>query len=142
MLSWRIALERGYERRLYPYATPYVPVGTYEAVLDFKIWARKAMAICCYFTQRGTGVKFQLTVYRRAEDKSYRLEEGDVDFRVCPVDNVYTIKVIRSGNQQAAFQYAAANWIEALVAKTYCVWQSIKYLTLGLTVQGSICRLL
>ena len=108
VLSWHIALERGFEPRLYPYVTAQVPLGTYEAVLDFKIWARKAMAICCYFTQRDTGVKFQLTVYRRPEDKSYRLEEGDVDFRVCPVNRVYTIKVIWNGKQQAAFQYAAA----------------------------------
>ena len=99
VLSWLIALERGYEPRFYPYATPHVSLGTYEAVLDFKIWARKAMAICCYFMQRETGVKFQLTVYQRTDDKSYRLEEGDVDFRVCPVNNVYIIKVIRNGNQ-------------------------------------------
>ena len=108
MLSWNVALERGYEPRHYPYATAQVPLGTYEVVLDFKIWAKKAMAICCYFTQRDTGVKFQITVYRRPEDKSYRLEESDVDFRVCPVNSVYTIKVIRNGNQQAAIKYAAA----------------------------------
>lgn len=46
VLSWNVALEKGYEPRLYPYATEYVPLGEYEAVLDFKIWAKKAMAIC------------------------------------------------------------------------------------------------
>ncbi len=59
VLSWNIALEKGLEPRLYPYTAEHVPVGKYEAVLDFKIWAKKAMGICCYFTQRNTGIKFQ-----------------------------------------------------------------------------------
>ncbi len=108
VLSWHVALERGCEPRLYPYATAHVPLGTYEAVLDFKIWAKKAMAICCYFTQKATGIQFQLTVYRRQKDKLYRLEEGNVDFRVCPVNSVYIITVTRNGKQQVAFKYVLA----------------------------------
>jgi hypothetical protein len=50
VLSWNVALEKGYEPRIYPYATEDVPLGEYEAVLNFKIWAKKAMAISCYFT--------------------------------------------------------------------------------------------
>jgi hypothetical protein len=109
VLSWNVALEKGYEPRLYPYATEDVPFGCYQAVLDFKIWAKKAMAICCYFTQKDTGKQFQLTVYRRQIDKLYLLEEGDIDFKVCPVNAIYTITVVLNGKQNAALKNAVAS---------------------------------
>lgn len=80
VLAWNVALEKGYEPRLYSYATADVPLGVYEAALDFKIWAKKAMGIGCYFTQKDTGAKFQITVYLRQTDKAYLLDEGSVDF--------------------------------------------------------------
>lgn len=86
--------------RLYPYATEHVPLGEYEAVLDFKIWAKKAMAICCYFTQKETGLRFQLTVYRRQKDEQYRVDNGDIDFKVCPVNTVYLICVNLNVNKR------------------------------------------
>jgi hypothetical protein len=106
VLSWNVALEKGHEPRLYPYATEAVPLGTYEAVLDFKIWAKKTMAIGCFFTQKGTGKKFQVTVYRRQVDKLYRLEEGDVDFKLCPIGAEYTITVFLNGKQNVALKNA------------------------------------
>jgi hypothetical protein len=111
VLSWNIALEKGYEPRLYPYETEQVPLGIYEAVLDFKIWAKKAMAIGCYFTQRQTGIKFQLTVYRRQRDELYKLGEGDVDFKVCPVNVVYTIIVVLNEKKKIAFKNAVKSII-------------------------------
>jgi len=107
VLSWNVALEKGYEPRLYPYATDHVPLGEYEAILDFKIWAKKAIAICCYFTQKDTGIRFQLTVYRRQKDELYRLDEGDIDFKVCPVNTVYFISVNMNGKQKSALKNAA-----------------------------------
>lgn len=106
VLSWHVALEQGYEPRLYPYAAADVPVGVYEADLHFKIWAKKAMAICCYFRQKDTGVRFQLTVYRRHEDKLYRLEEGLIDFRVCPVNKAYVITIVRNGRENVTLKSA------------------------------------
>jgi len=106
VLSWNVALEREHEPRLYPYAKEYVPLGIYEAALHFKIWAKKAMAICCYFTQKDTGLKFQLTVYRRQKDELYRLEEEGVDFKVCPVNALYTITVTLNGKQNAVLKNA------------------------------------
>lgn len=108
VLSWNIALEKGYEPRLYPYATEHIPLGTYEAVLDFKIWAKKAMGISCYFIQKDTGKKFQLTVYRRQRDKLYLLDEGTIDFKVCPVNEVYTITVELNGKQKIALKNVVA----------------------------------
>lgn len=43
-LSWNVALEKGYEPKLYPYATEHVPLGECKAVLDFKIRAKKVIA--------------------------------------------------------------------------------------------------
>lgn len=106
VLAWNVALEKGHEPRLYPYATEEVPLGVYEAVLDFKIWAKKAMGIGCYFTQKETGMKFQITVYRRQKDKAYLLEEGAVDFRVCPVNAAYLVTVQLNGKQNIAFRSA------------------------------------
>lgn len=80
-LSWDVALERGYEPKLYPYTVDHIPVGEYTAMLDFKIWAKKAMAICCYFTQTDSGRKFQLTVFRRQKDKPYALNKSTLDFK-------------------------------------------------------------
>lgn len=48
VLSWNVALDKGYEPQLYPYTANHIPVGEYTARLDFKIWAKKAMAVCCY----------------------------------------------------------------------------------------------
>ncbi len=104
VLSWNVALEKGLEPRLYPYTAEHVPVGKYEAVLDFKIWAKKAMGICCYFTQRNTGIKFQLTVYRRQKDKLYMIDESDLDFKVCSDNASYLICVNLNGKQNPALK--------------------------------------
>ncbi len=104
VLSWNVALEKGLEPRLYPYTAEDVSVGKYEAVLDFKIWAKKAMGICCYFTQRNTGIKCQLTVYRRQKDKLYMTDESDIDFKVCSDKTPYLICVNLNGKQNPAIK--------------------------------------
>lgn len=106
VLAWNVALEKGHELRLYSYATEDVLLGVYEAVLYFKIWAKKTMGISCYFTQKDTGAKFQITVYRRQTDKAYMLEEGSVDFRICPINADYRITVQLNGKQNIAFRNA------------------------------------
>ena len=108
VLSWNAALEKGYEPRLYPYEVEYVPPGIFEARLDFKIWAKKTMAIGCYFTQNDTGTKFQLPVYRRQKDERYMLEEGTIDFKTCPVGMVYLITVSFNGKQKVVLKNAVA----------------------------------
>lgn len=107
VLSWNVALEKGHEPRLYPYNAEHVPIGVYEAELDFKIWAKKAMAICCYFTQRDTGIKFQLTVYRRQIDERYMIDGSTIDFKVCPANAVYLITVNLNGKQKATLKNAS-----------------------------------
>lgn len=104
VLSWNVALDMGYEPRLYPYIGEAVPLGAFEAVLDFKIWAKKAMGICCYFTQKDTGTKFQLTVFRRQRDKSYMIDKSVIDFKMCDVNKGYLISVILNGKQKPALK--------------------------------------
>ncbi len=101
VLSWNVALEFGYEPRAYPFTNTYVPLGEYEVRLDFKIWAKKATGISCYFTQISTNSKFQLTVYRRQKDKMYMLNDNDIDFKFCDINVKYTIDVVLSNSPYA-----------------------------------------
>jgi hypothetical protein len=47
------------------------------------------MAICCYFSEKDTGIKFQLTVYRRQKDEQYMIDESSINFTVCAVNAAY-----------------------------------------------------
>jgi hypothetical protein len=106
VLTWKVALDKGCEPRLYPYAASDVPMGRYEARLDFKIWAKRAYTISCYFTEVATGRKFQLSVYRRKEDKVYGLKGNDLDFRDCPSEAVYLITASLNDKGRAVFEDA------------------------------------
>ncbi len=107
VLSWGQALEKGYEPRLYPYQSEHIPLGEYNAKLDFKIWAKKIPGVCCYFIQQDTGIKFQLTVYRRRSDEVYQLEGCDIDFKICPISCIYHIKVGLNSKGNITFKDAA-----------------------------------
>lgn len=109
VLSWGQALENGYEPRLYPYQSDQVPLGEYDANLNFKIWAKKIAGICCYFTQQDTGTKFQLTVYRRKLDELYQLD--DCDFKACPTSVLYHIKIGLNNKGNISFKKAAISQI-------------------------------
>ena len=104
VVTWLQAIEKGYEPRLYSYQIEDVPVGEYDAVLDCKVWANKIMGICCYFTQKCTGKKFQLTVYRRLVDKIYKLKSSDIDFTECPLNCAYHIRVSIHEKGRAVFE--------------------------------------
>lgn len=92
VLSWGKAIAAGWQPGHYHYAAESVPVGTYEAILDFKIWAKKVMAINCYFTVKRTGQKIQLTVYCQQTGR-YMLPGGAIDFTTCPIQTFYLIEV-------------------------------------------------
>ena len=105
VLTWKAALDGGCEPRLYPYTAADVPQGQYEATLDFKIWAVRALTLNCYFTEVATGKKFQLSVYRR-DDEVYGLPGGDIDFKESPVNAVYLITVSLNTKDKAVFRQA------------------------------------
>ena len=103
VLSWRVALDQGFEPRVYPYVADKVPMGTMQAKLDFKIWSKNAIGINCYFTSVSTGQKFQLTVFRNEITKQYIIKGGTLDFATCPIEIVYEIEVGVNGKQRVLF---------------------------------------
>lgn len=99
VFSWNVAINNGHQPRLYSYAVEDIPLGTYVARLDFKIWAKKVLAVSCYFTQVSTGIRFQVTVYAQ-RDGVYHLPGDELDFTVCPIDREYSVclQLSRVGN--------------------------------------------
>jgi hypothetical protein len=94
VLTWLQALRAGWEPGDYHYTFDKVPVGRYLVNLDFKIWAKKVMAVNCYCTLVNSGVKICLTVYCREQSGQYRLAGGTVDFTTCPTQSCYDIEII------------------------------------------------
>jgi hypothetical protein len=107
VFSWKEAIEKGYEPRLYPFSAEKVPLGEYDASLDFKIWAKNIMAIGCYFTRIKSAEKFQLTVYCKSTG-SYKIENGNVDFAQCAISCLYRIKVDADEKKRIVFKEAIA----------------------------------
>lgn len=103
VLSWNQALGMGHHPALYPFIATLVPTGKFEAVLDFKVWAKKTMGICCYFTHAETEKKFQLTVYRRKSDEKYMLDGSEIDFSTCDVACIYRVWVDINGKGKITF---------------------------------------
>jgi hypothetical protein len=103
VLSWRQALDQGFNPGIYSYSD--VPLGEYSAILDFKIWAKKVMAINCYFTQIDTEKKIQLTVYCN-EAGIYKPGSSDVNFATCPINRMYRINVITNQKKKIVFTHA------------------------------------
>ncbi len=66
------------------------------------------MGICCYFTQKETGIKFQLTVFRRPKDKLYMINGCDLDFTMCAANALYLISVGLNEKQNITFKNAVA----------------------------------
>jgi 3,4-dihydroxy-2-butanone 4-phosphate synthase len=103
VLTWNQALAAGFQPGLYPFIATLVPTGELEAVLDFKVWAKKTMGICCYFTHTETARKFQLTVYRRKSDERYMLDACEIDFTTCETGASYMVSVEINGKGNIAF---------------------------------------
>ncbi len=91
VLSFHAAKHKDLDTGLYAFKAMDVPIGTVSAVLDFKLWAKKIMAVNCYFTELVTGRKFTLTVYY--ETYGYRLGAAGIDFSTCPTGVVYVIAI-------------------------------------------------
>lgn len=103
VLSWRGAIDSGHQPKDYPYVADLVPVGKYEAMLDFKIWSKKVNGIDCYFTRPSTGMRFRLTVFRN-EEGAYFLPDCPLDFSECADKTCYVITVSVNSKGNAAFK--------------------------------------
>jgi hypothetical protein len=114
VLSFKAALKKGYEPRLYSYDPTRIPVGEMDAVLDFKTWSKRIIAINCYFTKTNTDNKFVLTVYCNNKTGRYTLPGSTVDFGQCLVSWTYRINVAtieRKGERTILFVNAEQKMI-------------------------------
>jgi hypothetical protein len=102
VLSFRVAISKGYEPRLYTYDPAKIPMGEMDAVLDFKTWSKRIIAINCYFTKMGTGDKFVVTVYCHNKTGRYTLPGSTVDFGQCAVNCIYRVQVaMKESNEKS-----------------------------------------
>ena len=106
VLTWKMAIESGCNPSEYSYDADDVPLGEFEATLEFKIWAKNTMGISCYFIEKHTGKKFRLTVFRQTANKAYTLDSGGISFVESPVNCTYLLKVSRNAKGRIIFEKA------------------------------------
>jgi hypothetical protein len=100
VLSFRVAISKGYKPRLYTYDPAKIPLGEMDAALDFKTWSKRIIAINCYFTKTDTGDKFLVTVYCHNKTGRYTLPGSTVDFGQCPIGYIYRILLVGNGSNE------------------------------------------
>jgi len=93
VMSFGVAIKKGFEPGLYSYDPKKIPLGEYAAVLNFKIWSKRIMAINCYFMKTQTGEKFVVTVYCNYKTGRYNAADLLVNFAECTIDVIYLIRV-------------------------------------------------
>lgn len=94
--SFKVALSKGYEPRMYSYDPDNMPLGKFVARLDLKTWSKRIIAINCYFTKIDTDEKFVVTVYCNHQTSRFQLPSSTVDFSSCPAGEMYAVHVIKS----------------------------------------------
>lgn len=100
--SFKTAIRKGYEPRLYTYNPQQIPLGEFDAVLDFKTWSKRIIAINCYFTKIATKEKFVVTIYCNNHTGKYNITGSDVNFADCAVNASYHI-CIQKNNKGRIF---------------------------------------
>ena len=98
--SFRVVIKKGYSPCLYTYDVAKIPLGEFEAILDFKTWSKRIIAINCYFTKAATGQKFVVTVYCNYQTGKYTVPGSAVDFSFCPLAEKYRIATIKNHKGQ------------------------------------------
>jgi len=98
--SFRVAIGKGYEPRLYSYDPGKIPLGAFDAMLDFKTWSKRIFAINCYFTKAGTGEKFVVTVYCSYKTGRFEVPGSAVDFAHCAAGVIYGIVVEKNAKEK------------------------------------------
>ncbi|CAN5165971.1 hypothetical protein BH11BAC5_BH11BAC5_44030 [soil metagenome] len=102
VFSRGVALNKGYKPGLYTYDAVLIPMGEYIAVLDYKIWSKRIIAINCYFTKLDEGNKFVVTVYCNNKTGRYSPYGSSVDFAICPLNAQYLIGISKSKSDKIA----------------------------------------
>lgn len=98
VMSWGVAIAKGHEARLYTYDSMQIPIGEFAAVLDFKIWSKRIIAINCYFTKTDSDERFVVTVNCNNQSGRFQLPGCDVNFADCAAGIHYRIEI--AGNNK------------------------------------------
>lgn len=98
--SFKTAIRNGYEPRLYGYDPQQIPLGEFEAMLDFKTWSKRIIAINCYFTKMDTKEKFVVTVYCNNQTGKYEVPGSVVNFSDCAINAIYRINVCKNERER------------------------------------------
>ncbi len=93
VVSWAGALRNDFSPGMYTISSNEIPLGKTTAILDCKIWAKKIMAINCYFTTVCHDKKFQLTVYCNLINGTYKIPGSAINFATCPIKHEYHINI-------------------------------------------------
>ncbi|QEM03105.1 hypothetical protein DIU31_006060 [Mucilaginibacter rubeus] len=103
VLGFKPALEAGYEPRNYSWSPEIVPVGVYEATLDFMIWSNKHIAVDCYLST-DDNKHIRLTAYRNKADDYMA---GAVAVACLPFGTRLMVTVALNGNGNPKWTDAA-----------------------------------
>ena len=104
--SFKVAIAKGYVPRLYCYERDKIPLGVFDARLDFKIWSKRIIAINCYFIRINTDERFVVTVYCNHETSRFQLPQSTVDFSQCATGEIYCLKVIKNDKGKVLLEKA------------------------------------
>lgn len=96
--TFGIAIRNGNQPALYTYDANKIPLGEFEATLDFKTWSKRIIAINCYFTKADTHEKFVVTVYHNNKTNNYSVRGCAIDISECAVGVKYYITIAKSNN--------------------------------------------
>jgi hypothetical protein len=113
VLSFRAALVKGHQPSQYSYDAARIPLGDIDALLDFKTWSRRIIAINAYFTNRDTCDQFVVTVYCHNKTGRYTVAGSVVDFGQCTVGGLYRVRVaLKEANGKRRVTLTKAEQIE------------------------------
>ncbi len=93
-MNFNAALEAGYEPASYSWLTACVPLGIYEARLDFMIWSKKQVAVDCYLTTIADNKQIRLSAYR---NKSPDYLAGETPVRCLGFGTILLVTVALNG---------------------------------------------
>lgn len=94
--SFKTAIRKGYEPQLYAYDPRQIPLGEFDAILDFKTWSKRIIAINCYLTKMDTKEKFVVTVYGNNQTGRYEVPGSAINFSSCAVNAIYRVSISKN----------------------------------------------
>ena len=113
--SFRVSIKKGNSPNLYTYQPNQIPLGEFDAMLDFKTWSKRIIAINCYFTKINTGNKFVVTVYCKYETGKYTVPNSVIDFSNCATNETYRVAIEKNHKGNIVLVKAETIALQAVV---------------------------